>query len=470
MLKKITILQTLLAFFVANLLPFPAWAISPSAEDEISVRFMKAVNERFEMVDDPVVVRYVESLGNRIVKVLPAQPFQYRFFVINEPSYNAFAGPGGVVFINSGLIGAMDNEHELAGILGHEITHVYARHISDRIARSKKIGIVTLAGLVSAIALGATGAGTAASAAVIGSMAAGKTMELSYTRDDEIQADQLGVEFLVKAGFNPQGLLTMMEKIRQRQWFGTDQIPTYLRTHPAAENRVAYLSSWIESKKGDTSLVPISTASVDFLKVRNRIKARYGDFQIAEDYFQRSLAKAPNDEMAWYGAALVAERKEAYGAAIDGLKKVLPRHAFDTDILTDMGRVYFKAGQYQKARQLLQSALSQNQAQIEGRYYLGRTDMELGDFDAALASFETVFDKQPDYRQNAYFLAQVYGKKGRQGDAYYQLGIWYDNKKDAKAAIVQYKKALTLIEDVDREKEIRERIKALQRKVAQKKE
>lgn len=469
MLNKITILYTLVAFFVASLLPIPAWAISPSAEEELSIRFMKAVKERFEMVDDPVVVRYVESLGERIVKVLPPQPFQYRFFVIDESSYNAFAGPGGVIFINSGLISAMDNEHELAGILGHEITHVYARHISDRIARSKKIGIVTLAGLVSAIALGATGAGSVASAAVLGSMAAGQTMELAYTRDDETQADQLGVEFLVKAGFNPQGLLTMMEKIRQRQWFGTDQIPTYLRTHPAAENRVAYLGSWIESKKGDTSLVPISTASVAFLKMRNRIKAAYGDFQGAEDYFQKALAKTPDDAMTLYGAALVAERKEDYREAIEGLKKVLPRHAFDTDILTDLGRVYFKAGQYQKARQLLKSALSQNQTLLEGRYFLGRTDMELGDLDAALDSFEAVLNKQPTYRQNAYFLAQVYGRKGRQADAYYQLGSWYDNKKDAGAAIIQYKKALALIQDPDRKNEIRERIKELQRRMAQEK-
>ncbi len=469
MLKKLIILHTLVAFLVVSLSPLPVQAISPSAEEDLSVRFMKAVQERFVMVDDPVVVRYVEAIGSRIVRALPAQPFQYRFFVIDESSYNAFAGPGGVIFIHSGLIAAMDNEHELAGILGHEIAHVYARHISDRIARSKKIGIVTLAGLVTAIALGATGAGTVAGAAMIGSLAAGKTMELAYTREDETQADQLGVEILVKADFNPQGLLTMMEKIRQQQWFGTDQIPTYLRTHPAAENRVAYLSSWIQRKEKDASLVPISTASVDFLKMRNRIKAIYGDFQSAEDYFQKALGNAPDDEMAWYGTALVAERKEAYKAAIDGLKKVLPQHAFDADILTDLGRVYFKSGQYQKARQLLKSALSQNQALIEGRYYLGRTDLEMGDLNTALASFEAVSKKQPNYRQNAYFLAQIYGKQGRKGDAYYQLGSWYDNKKDAKAAIVQYKKALTLIQDPDRKKEIRGRIKELQRKEVEKK-
>ncbi len=262
MLKKLIILHTLAVFLVVSLSPLPVQAISPSAEEDLSVRFMKAVQERFVMVDDPVVVRYVEAIGSRIVRALPAQPFQYRFFVIDESSYNAFAGPGGVIFIHSGLIAAMDNEHELAGILGHEIAHVYARHISDRIARSKKIGIVTLAGLVTAIALGATGAGTVAGAAMIGSLAAGKTMELAYTREDETQADQLGLGILVKADFNPQGLLTMMEKIRQRQWFGTDQIPTYLRTHPAAENRVAYLSSWIQRKEQDASLVPISTPVV----------------------------------------------------------------------------------------------------------------------------------------------------------------------------------------------------------------
>jgi len=463
MLKKITILFTLMLFCGAELFPLPAQAISPSKEEALSVQFMQEVRKRFEMVDDPVVVRYVEALGNRIVRVLPPQPFQYQFFVINKPSYNAFAGPGGGIFIHSGFIDAMDNEHELAGIVGHEIAHVHARHISDRIERSKKIGIVTLAGLVSAIALGATGAGSVASAAVLGSMAAGKSMELAYTREDETQADQLGLEFLVQAGFNPQGLLTVMEKIRQQQWFGTDQIPTYLRTHPLADDRVAYLSSWIARKKENTSLAPIHTTSVGFLKVRNRIKAMYGDIHSAEAFFQHRIDKAPTGGMARYGAALVAERKEDYETAIKRLKKVVSRYAFDTDILGDLGRVYFKAGHYQKAKQILSSVLAQNPTQLAGRYYLGRTDLELGNTDEALASFEAVAQKMPAYHQNAYFLARVYGQKGRRADAYYQLGCWYDHKNDAAAAIAQYKKALQLTKNPKKKKAITDRIKALRR-------
>ena len=156
--------------------------------------------------------------------------------------------PGGQIFINSGLFEALNSEEEIAGIIAHEISHVACRHVSERIERSKKIGLATLAGVAAGILMGATGSGAAASSATaVGSMAAAQTATLSYSREDETQADQRGLDYLTKAGYSPKGLLAALTKIRSRQWYGRDQIPTYMMTHPAVEDRITFLGSWIEA-------------------------------------------------------------------------------------------------------------------------------------------------------------------------------------------------------------------------------
>jgi predicted Zn-dependent protease len=188
-------------------------------------------------------------VGQRILAVVPPQPFEYQFHVLREDVYNAFATPAGHIFFNSGLFAALDSEEELAGIIGHEIAHVVCRHISDRIESSKKIGMATLAGMVAGVLLGAGGAAAAASAVTVGSVAAGQTAALAYSRDNEMQADQLGLGYLTQAGYSGEGLLTSLKKIRSKQWYGSEQIPTYMTTHPASEARMSYIDNWLHQNR-----------------------------------------------------------------------------------------------------------------------------------------------------------------------------------------------------------------------------
>ena len=206
----------------------PVLAISIKEEKELSKEFMRYVNRYYEVIDDPLITAYVTNIGEKLLSGLPPQPFEYNFFVIKEDVFNAFAIPAGYIFINSGLLLAMDHEDELAGILAHEISHVVCRHISKRIDQSKKIDLATMAGVVAGIFLGvAGGSPEAAQALTLGSMAAGQTLSLAHSREDESQADHFGLEYLKQAGYSAEGLLVILKKIRSRQWFGTNQIPTY---------------------------------------------------------------------------------------------------------------------------------------------------------------------------------------------------------------------------------------------------
>ncbi|MGD8993476.1 MAG: M48 family metallopeptidase, partial [Desulfobacterales bacterium] len=194
-----------------------------SEEEKLSRSILGYIYRQYEVIDDPVIVDYVNQVGSRIVSVLTDPVFDYKFHVINVDTYNAFAIPAGYIFINSGLIAAMDSEDELAGILAHEIAHVNARHISQKIERSKKIGWATLAGVAAGVLIGAAGGAEAGQAITQGSQAAGAAAQLSYSRDNEIQADQLGLIYLKDAGYDGAGLLKILKKMRSKQWFSTEQ-------------------------------------------------------------------------------------------------------------------------------------------------------------------------------------------------------------------------------------------------------
>jgi len=208
--KKWIVNLMVVIFSVGLLGSEPASGLTVKEEEDLSRQVMAAILKHYQFVDDPVVVDYINAIGNELVAYLPEKLFTYHFYVVQADEFNAFATPAGHVFINSGLIMAMDSEDELAGILAHEIAHVYCRHISQKIERSKKIGLATLAGVAAGVLAGVAGSPEAAQAITVGSQAAGMSAELSYSRENEMQADQLGLEYLKDARYSADGLLEIL--------------------------------------------------------------------------------------------------------------------------------------------------------------------------------------------------------------------------------------------------------------------
>ncbi|MEJ2658446.1 MAG: M48 family metallopeptidase, partial [Desulfobacterales bacterium] len=211
MVKKYILRCTVFFFICGIIFPRITFGITIKQEEDLSREFMKLIMAHYEIIKDPLIVNYVNDVGQKLVLTLPPQPFAYHFYVIKEDSYNAFATPAGHIFIYSGLLEAMDSEEELACILAHEISHVVCRHISQKIERSEKVNIATLAGVVAGVLLGTGGAAAAANAVTLGSVAAGQAYALAYSREDERQADQIGLKILRKAGYNGIGLVTTLK-------------------------------------------------------------------------------------------------------------------------------------------------------------------------------------------------------------------------------------------------------------------
>jgi predicted Zn-dependent protease len=407
---------------------------------------MNMIYKHFDVIDDPVIVPYVNEIGNRILASLPPQPFKYKFHVIKADIYNAFATPAGHIFIYTGLLNAMQEEEELAGILGHEIAHVYCRHISQKIERSKKISMATLAGVAAGVLMGIGGAGEAAGAVTMGSMAAGQTAELAYSRENEMQADELGVEFLTKADYSAGGLLEILKKIRSKTWFGSDQIPTYLMTHPAVEDRIAFISSWIESYNQKSKPIPPVKPDA-FNRVHIRVESRYIDEQVALSAIESEVKKNPQDPLVHYRFGLILARSGNYQEAISHMRIALTKRAFDPYILKDLGWVHYLSGEYQQASKTLESACSLIPEDPECQFYRGRTQLEMGNLAEASDMLLNVIRQYPGFTEAYYFLGQSLGKQQQLGDAHYYLGVFYLRSRDRKNAMIQLQQALKHLQD-----------------------
>jgi len=455
--KKILVIFSALILFVNVCFPEAALCISIKKEEEMGREFRRVVLEHFELIKDPFVVNYVNKIGDKIISALPPQPFNYNFYIIKEDSYNAFASPAGNIFINSGLFEAMENEEELAGILSHEIAHVLCRHISQRIKRQSKIGLITLAGMAAGIFLGLEGA--VSGALTVGSVAAGQSISLAYSREDEIQADQLGLKYLNKAGYSGSGLLTMLKKIRSKQWFGSDQIPTYLTTHPASEDRIVYIDSWLETSEKPSGQV-FNIDPYDFQITHTRFVSMHGEESIVLKKSETRIAKYPSDPMALYGYGLVLAKTGNFKDAEINLKKALEKRAFDSHILRDLGRIYFLDGRYEEALKTLKASLSIAPDDIEGLFLLGRTQAGLGKYENAENTFEKLIEKDPNYNRALYFLGDTYGRHGKLGNAHYYLGLYYKNERNFKNAEFHLKKALNT-NDTDKKLKIKEILKEI---------
>ncbi len=467
---KLNAKLTVMVLIVVFLAPHLAFGLTVKEEEDLSRKVMNAIIRYYEFVDDPVVVEYINAIGNELLSFVPDPIWTYHFYVVKADEFNAFATPAGHIFVNSGLLMAMDSEDELAGILAHEIAHVYCRHISQRIEMSKKIGYATWAGIAAGVLAGVAGSPEAASAITMSSKAAGASAQLAYSRENEMQSDQLGVEHMNDAGYSAEGLLNILKKIRSKHWFGSEVIPTYLMTHPAVEDRIAYVGSWLASHPENAALKS-DTIDPEFERAHTLVLTRYGDEDVVMANLEAAVRDHPDDPRAHYRYGLILARAGRREEGIRHIKIALQKRAFDTNMLIDLGRIYFLDGQYDKALGILQNVHRMKPKDPECILYLGRTQLEMGQFKDASANFQSLIDNYPKFKHGFYFLGQSLGKEGKLGDAHYFLGIYYLKERDFKSATVHFKRALKYTEGdkPERRQELEKILAKLQPKKSKKK-
>lgn len=216
-------------------------SITPDQEVALGLESTPYMIEQFGgLHPDPEGQKLVKEIGQRIVQNSDAKntPYQYDFHLLADPDVvNAFALPGGQIFITTALITKFETEDELAGVLGHEIGHVVARHGAERIAKQE-----LTQGLTGAAVIASGDYSTAQAAQMIANL-----VHMSYGRDQELESDELGVRFMTQAGYNPEALITVMEILAEAS--GGQEQPEFMSTHPSPANRVERIKEAIEKYK-----------------------------------------------------------------------------------------------------------------------------------------------------------------------------------------------------------------------------
>jgi predicted Zn-dependent protease len=212
--------------------------MTSSQERRLGKEFMKSVREALPVIDDPLLTDYLESLGNRLVAASGTGAGRYNFFFIDNPTINAFAGPDGNIGVFAGLVLASESESELA-VMAHEIAHVTQRHLMRAFEDQKRLSIPATAALIAAAILGAQVSSDFGAAALAGIQAATLQRQINFTRENEKEADRVGIATLAAAGFDPYAMPGFFERLAKASRTYESSAPEFLRTHPVTSSRTA---------------------------------------------------------------------------------------------------------------------------------------------------------------------------------------------------------------------------------------
>lgn len=208
--------------------------LSEAQEIEIGRRADPEIQKRYGVLDDAALQAYVASIGGRLVDAPGVRPYPYRFLVVDSPEVNAFALPGGYVYVTRGMLAALTSEAELAGILGHEIGHVSNRDGARQLTKGLGLQALTLA-----LAVVSPGGRENAGSWIQVMSQLSNLILLGYSREAELEADAAAIASLHAAGYDPQGVPRVLRRLRQRERLGGVAYPGVLSTHPDSATRIA---------------------------------------------------------------------------------------------------------------------------------------------------------------------------------------------------------------------------------------
>ncbi len=293
---------------------------SPEQEYQLGRAWLRVFRSQAPTLDDPLLQDYLEDLIYRLVTHSELQDRRIDVVIVDNPVINAFAVPGGVIGIHTGLLLYAQTEDELATVLAHEIAHLSQRHFSRRIEHAQATQPITLAGLLTGAILVATTGGAAGMAALSAAQAAAMDAQLRHSRSAEQEADRLGMQTMVRAGMDPHAAPAMFERMLQSSRYSSaNRIPEFMRTHPLSESRIS-------DTKNRARQYPkqLRQPKLSYHLMRARMQVHHSDTpQRAAEMFRDSLKGRPRSVPgARYGLALsliAAGRPAEAQAELDGL-------------------------------------------------------------------------------------------------------------------------------------------------------
>jgi beta-barrel assembly-enhancing protease len=417
-MKKCFIIVVLFAFVATSL---PAHALTNEEEVKYGKEIYLEIARAVPINTDPYISFSINDIRLRL-ESKTIMPFPLVVTVIDSPEINAFATPGGYVYIASGLIANADNEEEVAGVMAHEFSHIKRRHIAKRAEKEKYFTATMVATLLAALL-----AGDAARGAILAlGMGGAQAAALKYSREDEEDADREGSTLANEAGYGGLGTADFLRKLRAG---GGDKLyPQYLLTHPYHESRIVALETmW---KRQPPSREP---TLFPYVIARAKVIQNYKASGLVDDIWVKRYAQNDKDPVAAYGASLYYAFKGDFEKALE-IARSNPSPYRDLFL----GEILITANRFPEAVEVLKDVHEK-----VGRYYLARAYEGIGRTDLAVSTLNSLIPYAPVYPDIYYRLGMIQGRAGDEAAGHMYLGFYYMSKGNYMLAKTNFEKAVS---------------------------
>jgi predicted Zn-dependent protease len=412
--------------------------ITPAEEKEFGEAFFRSLHSQIVINQDAEIQDYIQSIGQKLVANSDAPSHPFHFFVVMENDINAFAGPGGYIGVNSGLILMTEAESELASVMAHEIAHVTQRHLFRAAEAAGRLSIPTAAATLAAILLG-TQSPALGQAAIMAIQAGSVQFQIDFTRENEAEADRVGMQTLAGSQFDPRSMPTFFERLQQSTRYYGQAIPEFLRTHPVTASRIS-------DTRGRAETYPYKqypdSLGYQLTKAKIRVLTTT-DTADAQKYFQSRLTQGTTEQrtVARYGMGLIALNGQKYKEAESIFQSLTKAYPEQPQYAAALARSALDSRNYNTALERYKKLVEQfpENAAIKLEYisYL----LKAGKAEQArknLFSLSPVTQKLPVYWQ---LLAQVYSNLNQPAESHRYLAEYYYATGQTKDAILQIRLA-----------------------------
>lgn len=369
-------------------------------EQQLGDFFMRTARAMMPIVDDPVLNEYLDSVGNKLLLHANNVNFPFEFFIANDPTLNASAFLGGKVRVNTGLFIYSDTEDEFASVLAHEVSHVTQRHIARFLEGQVQRTNLTLASIIGSVAMAIINPAMGA-AAISTTMGVTAQSAINFTRENEYEADRIGIDLLYRSGFNPAGMTDMFRHLLSMQG-NVNPAFTMLIDHPLSEVRIAEAQNRVQQlPKRNNSTNP------DFDFAKARVDVRCLKHSSMEDLIAVLKESGRSSNYQNYALALAYHELKDYAAARSYLNKLPQHNLFVIDLLTDID---LAGKNYSAAISRLRAELNSKPHNRVINLNLANAYLEAGQPRKAVTQLQKFMDRNPNDVLALDLLSTAYGR------------------------------------------------------------
>ncbi|MFZ4702187.1 MAG: M48 family metalloprotease [Candidatus Methylumidiphilus sp.] len=433
-------------------------SFTPTQEKQLGEAFFRSLHGQVEVSEDAEVAEYIQSIGQKLAANSDNPTQSFHFFVVDDNNINAFAGPGGYIGVNSGLMLVTEAESELASVLGHEIAHVTQRHLYQAFQAQGRIQLISMAAMLAGMLIGSKIGGSsngsqpyctarnqgcqpsvnAGQGLAMAAMGAGTQAMINFTRDNEAEADNVGMQILSRSEFDPRSMPTFFERMQQSTRFAGHQTPEFLLTHPVTVSRIS--DSRDRSEKFPYRQFPDSL-TYQLIRAKLRVQSLRNPKE-AVGYFHGiyNQGTKQQQDVTRYGLALALVANNRAEEGIKLLQELTAEYPYQSHFINALAKSEMDRGSVVKAMEIYATARERFPENSAIRLNYARALLVVKKSEPARRILEELVHGfvTPDIYE---MLAQAYSGLGNEAESHRYLGEAYYADGQTNVGILHMKLA-----------------------------